>query len=101
MAQAVYTSASADAVLRFQQQRVITTLFRGFLETLEDVEADHNNALGRLVDALPEDQKKLVDLADYLTPEKGQQLRKRVLDRGNNALRELDALVNSYTISIK
>lgn len=101
MDQASYTPASADEVLRFQQERIIKNLFRGFLEVLEDVEEDHNNSLDRLVEALPEEQKKLVDLADHLTPEKGQQLRKRVLDRGNGALRDLDTLLKGYLISFK
>jgi hypothetical protein len=100
MAQA-YTPAPADAVLRFQQERIVTTLFRSFLETLEDVEADHNAALAKLVDALPVDYKQYVDLADCLTPEKGQQLRKRVLDRGNDAKRSLTDLTNSFTIEFK
>jgi hypothetical protein len=100
MAQA-YTPASADAVLRFQQQRILTTLFKGFLETLEDVEEDHNAALDKLVAALPPDLKQYVDLADHLTPEKGQQLRKRVLDRGNDSLRSLDELLKAFNISFK
>jgi hypothetical protein len=101
MEQTQYTPASADSVLRFQQERVIKNLFRGFLETLEDVEEDHNAALDKLVAALPPDLGKFVDLADHLTPEKGQQLRKRVLDKGNGALRDLDTLLKGYLISFK
>lgn len=101
MEQTQYTPASADSVLRFQQERIIKNLFKGFLETLEDVEEDHSLSLDKLVEALPEEQKKLVDLADHLTPEKGQQLRKRVLDKGNSALRDLDTLLKGYLISFK
>ena len=101
MEQVPYTPASASEVLRFQQERIIKTLFRGFLEVLEDVEADHNTALGKLVDALPEDLRHYVDLADHLTPEKGLQLRKRVLDRGNDSLRSITDLVNSFNIQFK
>jgi hypothetical protein len=101
MDQASYTPASADSVLRFQQERIIKTLFRNFLEVLEDVEEDHNAALDKLVAALPKDFQHYVDLADHLTPEKGQQLRKRVLDRGNSALRDLDTLLKGYLINFK
>lgn len=88
-------------VFRFQQQRIITSLFRSFLEILEDVEKDHNGALDRLTTALPSDLKKYVDLADCLTSEKTQQLRKRVLDRGNDTLRSLDEIVNNFNIQFK
>ena len=101
MAQAPYIPPSADEVLRFQQHRIVTSLFRNFLEVLEDVEEDHNHSLDKLVAALPADLKQYVDLADHLTPEKGQQLRKRVLDRGNDALRSLSDITNSFTIQFK
>lgn len=101
MDQAQYTPAPADAVLRFQQERIVKSLFVSFLQVLEDVEQDHNTALAKLVDALPADYAKYVDLADHLTPEKGQQLRKRVLDRGNDSLRSISDLTKSFIISFK
>lgn len=94
-------TADPKQVLRFQQQRIITSLFRSFLEVLEDVEADHNVALDKLIAALPADYQKFVDLADCLPPEKGQQLRKRVLDRGNDSLRALDDIVGNFDIIFK
>ena len=94
--------APADAVLRFQQQRIITTLFTEYLLMLETLGNEHDIALDKLAKALPSDYAKFVDLADYLTPEKGQQLRKRVLDRGNDAWRNLHELVErSFNVQFK
>lgn len=100
MAQA-YTPAPADAVLRFQQERIVKVLFTEFLMALEDLARDHDIALDKLARALPADFAKFVDLADYLTPEKSDILRKRVLDRGNHALRELHSQVDHFNIEFK
>lgn len=100
MAQA-YSPAPADAVLRFQQERIIKVLFTEFLVALEDLAREHDLALDKLAKALPPDLAKYVDLADYLTPEKSEMLRKRVLDRGNHALRELHSQVDHFNISFK
>lgn len=93
MERIAYTPAPADAVLCFQQQRIVTLLFAEFLQILESVENDHDIALDKLLKALPEQYRPFVDLADYLTPEKGQELRKRVLDKGNDTWRSLNDLV--------
>lgn len=101
MDQAQYTPAPADAVLRFQQERIIKVLFTEFLMVLEDLARDHDIALDKLSKALPPDLGKYIDLADYFTPEKGDVLRKRVLDRGNHALRELHAQVDHFNVEFK
>lgn len=101
MDQASYTPASADSVLRFQQERIIKTLFTEFLMVLEDLARDHDIALDKLSAALPPDLSKYIDLADYFTPEKSVLLRKRVLDRGNHALRELYTQVDHFNVGFK
>ncbi len=94
-------TADPKEVLRFQQERIIKLLFTSFLVVLEDVGLEHDEALTKLVAALPPEYRQYVDLADYLTPEKGQRLRKKVLDAGNNALRQLDEVVQSLDIHFK
>lgn len=94
-------TADAKEVLRFQQHRIITLLFREHLMLLEDIANEHDIALDKLIAILPEDHKNDVDLADYLTPERSKQLRKRVLDRGNDTLRALDEILESFNISFQ
>lgn len=91
-------TADAKEVLRFQQQRIITLLFRNCLVLMEDLGLAHDEALAKLAAALPTEYEKYLDLADYLTPERSKQLRKKILDAGGDAARALDDLLNSFDI---
>lgn len=96
-----YEPAQAAEVLRFQQQRIVTSLFRSYLILLEDLGLAHDEALAKLAAALPPEYQTYLDLADYLTPEKGKQLRKKVLDAGGDASRALDDILKSFVISFR
>ena len=93
-------SVNPKEVLRFQQQRIVTLLFKEFLSMMEELGAEHDIALDKLVAALPADYQAYVDLADYLTPERAQLLRKRILDRGNSTVRALSDNLDAFSISI-
>lgn len=88
-------------VLRFQLDRNVRLLFRGYLMALEDLAREHDEALGKLDKALPDQYRPYVELADYLTPEKGQQMRKRVLDFGNDTLRSIEELLKQFEVTFK
>lgn len=96
-----HTPAPAEAVLRFQQTRLVKSLYIEFLLILQEIGHEHDEAMAKLEKALPKEYQSYVELADYLLPEKGQRLRKRVLDRGNDILRELETLVNTLHIELK
>ncbi len=96
-----YIPAPAEDVLRFQVERVVKDLFKEFLCTLEEVGVEHDAALAKLEKALPPEYHHHLDLADSLPPEKGQRLRKRVLDRGNDTLRAIQDFFKFYTIQNK
>jgi len=96
----VYSVEPRD-VLKFQIERNIKALFWSYLAVLEDMGVDHDIAIKKLRDSLPQEYRSYVDLADYLTPEKGGQLRKRVLDVGNNHLREINTILESFEITFK
>lgn len=94
-------TADPKEVLRFQQHRVITLLFRHFLTLLEDLGIEHDEAMAKLAAALPPEYHTYLDLADYLTPDKSKHLRKKVLDSGNDTLRSLDDILEAFIISFK
>lgn len=96
-----YAPPSADEILRFQQERAITVLFKRFLILLESIEDDHDAALNLLHDKLPVDLKVYVELADYLTEAKAARWRKTVLDAGNDTKRELAELLKSFDIKLR
>ena len=87
--------------LRFQIKRAVTTLFKQFLLQLEELGENHDEALGRLYEKLPEEYKKYVDLADYFSEEQGERWRKKVLDIGNETIRNLDDIINRLEVKFK
>lgn len=94
-------SHDGGKVLRFQHERIVKNLFKRFLVMLEDLGRDHDAALGKLHDALPEQYKPFVDLADYLDEAKAEILRSKVLGAGNDALRELGSVTDQFEISLR
>lgn len=80
----------------------ITGLYKTFLELLEDLQKDHQI----LVQKLEQIDPKTIHLINYFTPDKYDQLRKRVLDSGNETSRKLlqfleffDFTINSEKVS--
>lgn len=97
----VYDAQPPSEILRFQLTRTITNLFKGYLILLEDLGDSHDEALAKLKAALPEPYRGYVDLADYLTEERGTLLRKKVLDGGNDVIREVTKLLEQFDVEFK
>jgi hypothetical protein len=91
----------AEQLFLFGCKRNVTTLFKDFLMILEALESDHLESMGKLMDALPEDQKAKLILANHLTPEYMDRLRKRVLSNGNDCYRSIEATVGKLNIDFK
>lgn len=68
--------------------RVVTRLFKNFLVILEDLQEEHRSSHLKLLEQLPEQYKPLVYCVDTFDDRKMEWLRKRVLDLGNEAIRE-------------
>ncbi len=92
---------NAVEVLRFQNRRHITNLFKRFLFIVSRIADEHDIALDKLVDALPEQYKTYVDLADHLSDEDRELVRKEILDTGNDTIRQMDAELEKYEIEFK
>jgi hypothetical protein len=73
------TGEKAKEFVNFQIRRKITNLYKQFLFILEDLRGEGYN--------IPEDQ--------Y------QKIRKRILDYGNDASREIEESLKSFDINIK
>jgi hypothetical protein len=85
-------------LLKAKQDQLIKRLFKSFLFLLEEITADHDEAMNRLQEALPEQYKSYVDLADYLSDGRVEANRKKVLSTGNDTLRELHELVDNLRL---
>ena len=88
-------------VLRFQIRRQITLLFKSFLGLAGRLGDEHDIALDKLEEHLPAEFKKYVDLADHLSPEKREMIRKEILDSGNDAIRFIEGELEKYEIQFK
>jgi hypothetical protein len=64
--------------IKFQLRRKITNLFKNFFFILEDIASDNKS----------------------ISNEKYQQIRKRVLDYGNDTIREIEEDIDKFNISL-
>lgn len=85
-------------VLDFQLERTVTLLFKQFLTMIEDLEDDHNISFNKLLEALPEHERLIIQ-ADYLGENKQEYLRKKILDAGNDCKRQIRTHLNNFKIS--
>jgi len=69
---------SPKQFINFQNKRKILNLCKGFLMLLEDIDTENS-----------------------IPAEKYQKIRKRVLDYGNDAIRELDEHLGNFDINFK
>jgi hypothetical protein len=84
--------------LRDHYGRHTTTLFKDFLRLLADLQQEHSIHFEKLKANLPEEYEAIIDQANYFDSEKMQYLRKKVLDMGNDSIRNADSGMNSFRI---
>jgi hypothetical protein len=73
----------------FHTNKHIRILFKQFLHLLEDMKFEHDVNYSKLKESLPE-AKHLIDMANFLDEKKYSHSRKKILDFGNDAIRNLD-----------
>ena len=76
-------------------------LFKGFLFLVEDLHVDHTINFDKLYDSIPEEYHPLIQQADYMDERKMSYLRKKILDIGNDTIRNIDTELNKFTIHFK
>ena len=82
-------------------KRNTKVLFKSFLILIEDLHRDHVINFKKLSDALPKEYQSLINQADYFDQYKLQYLRKKILDMGNDSIRDAESSVENFTISFK
>ena len=75
----------------------ITSLYKLFLEIIEDLEADNKAMLKKVATQMGE---KFTSDVNYFTSEKYEQLRKRILDQGNETSRKLLSFLDFFEFTI-
>lgn len=88
-------------LLKDNLDKNIKELFKGFLNTIEDLHADHQRTFSKLRSALPEEYEAIINMADYFDYDKLQHIRKRILDVGNESLRKNDSELEKVNLKFE
>ncbi len=79
--------------------RHVVTLFKECLAIVEQLAEEHDEAMAKMYSALPAEYKPYVDLADHFTEEKGDRIRRAILQRGNDCNRAIQEELNQYHLT--
>ena len=85
-------------LLHFKVHQGITRMFKNYLFMIENLRDEHDEAMNKLEDVLPEQYKCLVEVADYLGSSKMEAFRKRILLDGNNTIRDLQDMIDGLRV---
>jgi glucan phosphorylase len=77
----------------------ISRLFKMMLMMVEDMKKDHDFHYDKLYDSIPEEYHAIINTANHFTPQKVNWIRKRILDVGNESIRNLGSRIDDYTVS--
>ena len=89
---------NANDLLRFQVRRNVTGLYKSFLILIEDLERDQEIQFSKLKESMPE-YKALLEQAEFLDSGKSNYIRKKILDAGNGAIREIISELENYDVN--
>ena len=90
---------NAKKRFNLSSEREISRLFKGMLKMLEDMKADHDFHYEKLYENIPKEHHNVLNTANHFTPNKVNWIRKRILDLGNESIRNLDSELDNYTVS--
>ncbi len=82
-----------------RQRRLITALFKDFLETMSEVKEAHDEYFGNLMEKLPPEFVTALVVGNPLSDDKFMRLRKKILDKGNDTIRDSELELGQYSIS--
>lgn len=87
--------------LNNKSQVEISSFFKMMLIMVEDMKKDHDFHYQKLYEELPEEHHGVVNAANHFTPEKLAWIRKRILDYGNESIRNMEKEIENYKVSFK
>jgi hypothetical protein len=87
-------------IISFQVHRNIVNLYKKYFEITEDLLREHKVYKDRIKKSSLDDISVIDDL-DYFTEDRFTQTRKKILDAGNDAAREIDKTLEFVTVTLK
>jgi len=92
---------NAKKVLNDSSDKEIKSLFKTMLLLLEDMRQDHIFHYKKLYDEIPEEYHSVIRAADHFTPDKLAWIRKRILDHGNESVRNMQKEIENFKVTFK
>jgi hypothetical protein len=90
---------NAKNSLEKKSKQSITAIFKKMLMMSEDFKQDHDYHYKKLYDNIPEEYHPVISTANHFDESKLAYIRKRILDQGNECLRNFSDEINNYTVS--
>tara|TARA_A100001201_G_scaffold26939_1_gene29706 strand:- start:2931 stop:3218 length:288 start_codon:yes stop_codon:yes gene_type:complete len=90
---------NAKKKLESSSSEQISCLFKMMLMMVEDMKKDHDFHYQKLYENIPDEYHGIINTADHFTPEKVNWIRKRILDVGNESIRNLASELDNYTVT--
>lgn len=87
-----------ESFVHFQIQRNVITLYKKYINLLEDMQEDHINMLNKLNSKVDLETLKNID---YFDENKYNYIRKKILDSGNEAIREIERNLEKLNFTLK
>ena len=89
----------AEDLLEFQVNRNIVNLYKAFLVLTEDLHHENCNNFNKLKRSFPQDEE-IIEQANCLDDAKMEYLRKKILDAGNDCVRQTLNDLENYSINL-
>lgn len=89
---------SPKEILHFQLTRDVTSLYKHYLNALEDLRVEHLEMMKKIANMVSEDKLSALLASDYFTDVKFKHCRKRILDSGNAAIRSIGEQLENFTV---
>lgn len=89
---------NAKDFLSEQSDQSIRSLFKEFLRLLEQLKSEHDINFDKLYNSLPDEYHDLVNMADYFDEDRFSMYRKKVLDLGNETIRNQISDIENFEI---
>jgi len=97
--------ASVKDIISFQVHRNIVNLYKKYFEISEDLLRDHKLLLSKIETRIESSGLELdmfgIEELDYFTEQRYDNIRKKILDAGNDSIREIEKALEFVDITLK
>lgn len=90
---------NAQNSLEKKYKQSTTILFKAMLKIVEDMKADHDYHYRKLYENIPSEYHPVINAANHFDDHKSNWIRKKILDTGNESLRDFTSELENYTVT--